>query len=1091
MSIHESSTPTPLREAPGAFPDQPDDGDGAQGASNLNTLSRAVHARRAEYIRQRTVKVRIGSWNVAALPGTEEDLGRWFAGPLERTDKSVGEDAPQNVELGHADGASLANDENRSNERCAGKPPSLQGPSRNATVNDRAAQPADEDMDIFVLGLQEIVDLSSPAETLRPYVDPAPANKWKEAIHKALPSGYTLISSQQLTGLLLLVYASQSIAPSISSVSSTSVGTGLMGYMGNKGAVATRIVLGGATRIVLINCHLSAGADKASLDRRNWDASQIVMRTKFDPIEGDDDVDFTSSQTLGDEEFAFWFGDLNYRLEDIPGEDVRRLLHLHTENDFGPLPKRDTDSAKSRCSQEFSRSEGNFSSEAISMADNDVETCQDPASLETTLASLLPHDQLRAQQKNRKAFYEAWREGDIKFLPTYKYDIGRIGQFDSGEKQRSPSWCDRILYRTKEDYLKYQRRMKEDEDARKRDEEMKYLGLDQEAEDDNVLFDYDPEFDGAEYDENEDTVEDIVADTDQGNGSGGSLNMTCYRSHQDIVSSDHKPIHADFILTYDAVIQDLKAKVHQEVARELDKAENEARPDITVVVDQPANISEDHKLAPNGIADRDTVSFGQVRYDVPISRSVTLANTGSVPATLSFQYRPVAADEDSRVSPPWLHLKVDWPADAHAQTSSSQKEYTLPPGESAHVQLVLCVFDVNFVRQLNTGEAELEDILVLRVSSGRDHFISVRGKWLLSCFGLSLEELTRIPEGGIRSLDVASLSPYLSGNNQIDNIRTSAPRELFRLTEAVAELTERSIAEWGMIGNGDDTENNARPWGCQRAGWPFEPETWSLRNSRERYKLLGLIREGLDTGAPFFAQFPAEVPSRYRAELLAETLLAFLRSLYDGLITRALWSEVESQVFSYEKSMSASLSPEQSQSQVLEALASSPAHSVSFTFLTFMLNRISSEIAPLVPPPISTPVSPITPTTPSISSLDRRSTDLTEPLSPSISMAAPILPRPSITFSFPFRSRSRTLSSSDDNNVPVSHSRPPTSSATINIATSSIARRQAVNKAFVAIFADVIYSKDIPVPEKDKERRVLAERKRSVIEPFLRSEADS
>ncbi|WEW56427.1 phosphatase [Emydomyces testavorans] len=1100
MSLRESSsTSSNLREAPGAFPDQPDDEEDAQVASDFKSLSRAVHARRTEYTRQRKVKLRIGSWNVAALPGTEEDLRKWF------TTSAVGNrdtsDADERHEKEQEQSSREAPDDGDGNETSRAEAAPVHAPEGSVDIDkndDQTAGTVQEDTDIFVLGLQEIVDITSPTETLRPYVDPTPSNKWKEAAQKMLPAGYILVSSQQLTGLLLLIYASQSIASSISSVSSTSVGTGLMGYMGNKGAVATRLVLGGTTCIVFVNCHLAAGADKASLDRRNWDASQVAMRTRFDPFEDEDDLDLMPNQTLGDEDFAFWFGDLNYRLEGIPGDDVRRLLHMHTENDFGPLPKAaQNDEASNIQESNRSSTEENASSESpaasISMVDNEIEPYQDPASLETTLTSLLPHDELRAQQKKRKAFFEGWREGQIRFLPTYKYDVGRTGEFDSSEKRRSPSWCDRTLYRTRQDYLEYKRRTKEAEETKRRDNEMRSLGLDQEAEDTNVLFDYDPEFDGADYDENEDADDDIFVDTHQERDFEDLIDITCYTSHQNIVSSDHKPLHADFILTYDAVIQELKARVHQEVARELDKAENEARPDITLVVDELAERSEDAKPAANGDTDRDTISFGQIRYDVPVSRSLTLANTGSVPATFSFQYRPVAADEDTRVSPPWLHLRVDWPANEDAQAPNAQKEYALPTGESAHVQLVLCIFDVNFVRELNTGKAELEDVLVLRVSNGRDHFISVRGDWLPSCFGLSLEELTRIPEGGVRNLDVTRLLSDSSGDTSSDNVRASAPRELFRLTEAIAELTERSIAEWDMVGDGDDTENNARPWLSERAGWPFDSETWTFRDNLERYKLLGLIREGLDTSTAFFSQFPHEVPSRHRAELLAEILLSFLGSLHDGLITRALWTNLENQIFVSEKPKSAPLSTEQAQSRILETLSSSPVHSVSFTFLTFMLNRIANEIAPIIPITFATPTSPTNPTTPSLSSISRASTDLSEASNSSIptSPSLPTATRSSLTFPFRFKTRSLTLSSSDGNATPIPQPRPPTSNAAYCAHNAALARRRAVNKAFVQIFANVIFSKDIPVPEKDKEKRVFEERKRSVIEPFLRGEDGS
>jgi phosphatidylinositol-bisphosphatase len=46
--------------------------------STPHSLSHAVQARRAEYTRPHTVKVKIGTWNVAACPGTDKDIAGWF-----------------------------------------------------------------------------------------------------------------------------------------------------------------------------------------------------------------------------------------------------------------------------------------------------------------------------------------------------------------------------------------------------------------------------------------------------------------------------------------------------------------------------------------------------------------------------------------------------------------------------------------------------------------------------------------------------------------------------------------------------------------------------------------------------------------------------------------------------------------------------------------------------------------------------------------------------------------------------------------------------------------------------------------------------
>ncbi|KKZ68269.1 hypothetical protein EMCG_06025 [[Emmonsia] crescens] len=1119
MSLRDPLNPTSgPADAPGAFPDNLDNKDEDDPlSSNLRSLSRAVKARRSEYTRPRQLRVKIGTWNVAALSGIEDDVGYWFAKRSGRSPNLLSKVFGDRTNELYVRSGDTKKGHKRPGEAGSWVDQELVG---RGSVQLAASSPSSsvlgamraDDIDIYVLGLQEIVDVSSPSESLRPYVDPAPSNRWKGAVQNALPPGYEMVTSQQLVGLLLLVYASPSVAPTISSVSSVGVGTGMMGYMGNKGGVATRIVVGGTTRLVFINCHLAAGADKGSLDRRNWDVSQIISRARFDPIDEEEDILGDDGNSIGYEDFAFWFGDLNYRLDDIPGDDIRRLLHLHTGNKFQAMKSPFTPDENASPSQSSNGniigssgqspidtiSNGEPPGPSVALEDNYIiEPLLDPTSLEVTLASLLPHDQLHRQQRDGKALQDGWREGDISFLPTYKYDIGTTGTFDSSEKQRGPSWCDRILFRTRHDYLEYKRKIKEAEDAKKRDEEMKSLGLEQEAEDDNILFDYDPDFDGAnDYDENEDTVEPTAVSYNGQVEPKDTIQINYYTSHQEIVSSDHKPLDAEFTLTFDAVDPELKARVYQEVVRELDKAENEGRPGVTIVVDnQPEDSTGDNETS-SVANDPNAVNFGQIRYDVPVSRSLTVANTSGAPATFSFNYRPLDEGDDSgATSPSWLHLQVDGTSDDDDQHPKSRPEYTLQPGETINVQLVLCIYDINFVRELNNREAKVEDILVLRVANGRDYFIPVHASWLPTCFGFSLDELTRMPEDGARHLDINTQPLRLSEDHNKQGTRLSAPRELFRLTEAISELTERAVAEWDMVGD-NNFQHVPPPWDSEKLGWPFEEETWTFTDNRARYYLLSRVRDALDTNAPLSSVFPPELPSQHRVELLSETLLSFLKSIRGGMITTSLWQELEQQIIKGEKPKSPPLSTEQLQSQILEALSSSPAHSVSFTFLTFMLNRIANEIAPLSPTVArSTPLSPTIPKaytplkSPSISETSLSDSAWSTPASSSSATSSSLRPLAPLstnaitrTFSIrlgkPLNRRSST--------GPYTDASCAAAAAVAAKATTAAARRQAVNNVFTKIFADAIFSSDIPRPEKDKERRTWQERQRRVLEPFLK-----
>ncbi|KAL5047571.1 hypothetical protein BDW71DRAFT_179498 [Aspergillus fruticulosus] len=1017
-------------------------GESADAGFDSSSLPDAVKARKEEYTRHRSIKVKVGSWNVAAIPGTERDIGKWF------------------VQKRGVCGQPASESQNGAASKYA-----------NSGGVASLLEPPSDEIGLYVLGLQEIVDVSSPAEALRPYVDPAPASRWKKALEDALPPGYKLIAETQLIGLLQLIYAAPSIADSISAVSSTSVGTGLLGYMGNKGAVATRLLLGETTCIIFVNCHLAAGSDKASLERRNWDASQIVARTKFDSVDPDYTLRDAPCKNIGDEDYAFWFGDLNYRLEDIPGDDVRQVLARHTENEYDRrhVALREVNGSPSSPRVVIGEDVGSNSpvSEGIpSESDEELDPHQDPASLQTTISSLFPHDQLRMQQDKQKAFHEGWREGPISFLPTYKYDVGSVARFDSSEKHRGPSWCDRILYRSRKDKLRYEKLVKEATEARKRDEEMKARGLESAAADDNVLFDYDPDADGDSGDEYDpdDNRDNEEASPDLSSEADSSIQLDYYTSHQGVLSSDHKPLVAGFTLELDCVEPKLKAQVHQEVVRELDKAENESRPGLTVVVDNLSRDSSKSNTDPNA------VDFGDIYLDVPVSRSLTIANTSGVLATFSIQKPERGADSEVTS---WLEYRVEKPHHDEAEDLNQPvllDECTLLPGELAIVEVTIWVRDIQFVRLLNNGQVKLEEILVLRVKDGRDHFISAYGKWLPTAFGRSLEELTMLPEAGARSL---AARPTESHESQA-GVPISAPRELFKLTEAITDLTERAVAEWSMV-KGEDDESDKAPWESEPHGyaWPFEPETWTLKDKEARSPLLASAREALDTDKTFSQVFAPDVSSLHRLEILGEVLVAFLRSLKDGIISATVWQSLDQQIQAREGAKQPPLSCEDAQARVLESLVSSPVHSVSFTFVTFMLARIANEIAPVPSMPLPSSKEP---------ELKENTKDTTQPRDKDkdnqSSTSSPIsrafsVSRTSFIRGGSFRRKATTSTPS------VSLSSQDT------IVANMALRRVAVEGALAAFFSSVLISSDVPIPSKDKERRLLEDRKRSIIEPFL------
>jgi hypothetical protein len=328
-------------------------------------------------------------------------------------------------------------------------------------------------------------------------------------------------------------------------------------------------------------------------------------------------------------------------------------------------------------------------------------------------------------------------------------------------------------------------------------------------------------------------------------------------------------------------------------------------------------------------------------------RSLTIANTGQVPATVYFIDRPVGPGQHPGLCPNWVSLKID---DGSGKLSSDMGKRTLEPGQAFNVELELRILDVSLARAFNEGIKSLEDILVLRVENGRDHFIPLRGTWLESSLGHSISKLIRIPEGGIRKLQRQKpdsgkkKSGSVSSGSVLDDdeaipVRWSAPRELFRLTEVIEELTVRVTAEWGML-----NDSTTRPPWENSAGWPFAAASWTLEKA-QRTDILADIGEALDTDSAFDTDLLSTLTHLQKLECLAEFLVLFLSAMHEGVVTPQLWHSLDEGLRKQEKlKQSQQAKDEDLRTWSQEILSSSPAHSISFILVTSMLDRIASEV---------------------------------------------------------------------------------------------------------------------------------------------------
>jgi hypothetical protein len=121
-----------------------------------------------------------------------------------------------------------------------------------------------------------------------------------------------------------------------------------------------------------------------------------------------------------------------------------------------------------------------------------------------------------------------------------------------------------------------------------------------------------------------------------------------------------------------------------------------------------------------------------VAYHQQKVRSVTITNTSQVPAKFSFVDRLSDSREADCIALSWLSICfVSQGVNKNKRALNYLKrEVTLESGDAVNATLDLFVDDIALVKALNQTSIELDDVLVLRVTDRRDHFIPIRDSWL-------------------------------------------------------------------------------------------------------------------------------------------------------------------------------------------------------------------------------------------------------------------------------------------------------------------------------------------------------------------------
>ncbi|KAL8192074.1 hypothetical protein R6Q57_028195 [Mikania cordata] len=233
-----------------------------------------------------------------------------------------------------------------------------------------------------------------------------PETEYCESLSDNRPknSRFCLVASKQMVGIYLTIWIKSDLRDDVRNLKVSCVGRGLMGYLGNKGAISVSMLLH-QTSFCFICSHLTSGQKEGDELRRNADVMEILRKTWFPRVQGSRDE--KSPQTILDHDRIIWLGDLNYRIA-LSYRSAKAL----------------------------------------------VEACNWRALLENDQASgfynnILCFMCLRIEQRSGHVF-NGWNEGRIDFPPTYKYsnnsDRYACDDMHPKEKKRTPAWCDRILW---------------------------------------------------------------------------------------------------------------------------------------------------------------------------------------------------------------------------------------------------------------------------------------------------------------------------------------------------------------------------------------------------------------------------------------------------------------------------------------------------------------------------------------------------------------------------------------------------------------------------------------------------------------------
>ncbi|XP_038601832.1 phosphatidylinositol polyphosphate 5-phosphatase type IV [Tachyglossus aculeatus] len=217
--------------------------------------------------------------------------------------------------------------------------------------------------------------------------------EWEIRLQETLGPHYVMLYSAAHGVLYMSVFIRRDLIWFCSEVEYATVTTRIVSQIKTKGALGIGFTFFG-TSFLFITSHFTSGDGKVS--ERMVDYNKTIQALAL-PRNVPDTNPYRSSSSDVTTRFdeVFWFGDFNFRLNG-----------------------------------------GRVAVESI-LKQN----------LETDMSELLQRDQL-IKEMNKGSIFKGFKEAEIHFLPSYKFDVGR-DSYDTTSKQRTPSYTDRVVYRSR------------------------------------------------------------------------------------------------------------------------------------------------------------------------------------------------------------------------------------------------------------------------------------------------------------------------------------------------------------------------------------------------------------------------------------------------------------------------------------------------------------------------------------------------------------------------------------------------------------------------------------------------------------------